>query len=47
MLEYLILIYLVWFVKAPWWLYVPCVTGVIFKGIYYLMQIYQAGKESK
>ena len=44
---YLILIYLIWYVKAPWWLYIFAVTGLVDKTINFLMGIYDAGRESK
>lgn len=47
MIAYAVLLYLVWFVKAPWWLYVPTVTGAVFKTIQFLMEVYEAGKENK
>lgn len=47
MIIYAVIIYLVWFVKAPWWLYIPCVAGLVAKCIGFILDIYDAGKESK
>lgn len=40
----LILCYLIWFVKAPWWLMVPAVTGAIFGALKNITDIYEEGK---
>ena len=47
MIMYFVVIYLIWFVKAPWWLYIPMVACVIAKTIQFLMEIYEEGKESR
>lgn len=46
MIAYAVLLYLVWFVHAPWWLYVPVVTGIIIKCLDFLIGIFEVGKES-
>lgn len=47
MIAYAVLLYLVWFVHAPWWLYVPVITGIIIKGLNFVFGVYEAGKDSK
>lgn len=45
MIAYCVLMYLVWFVKAPWWLFIPLIAGVIIKVIDTAINIYEEGKE--
>lgn len=45
MLFGLIILYLEWFVKAPWWLYIPTITLTVVSGINFMLMVYEEGRK--